>query len=147
MLSWRNWPMRGSLTGFETWRLRGRTLEAIALLLAARAAIALTPLERWRKHLGLEGSDSETCPAEARRLARHVERAAGYIPFEAKCLPRAMALSRMLRRRKIPHRLAIAARPASARGGNDDLHARVEVGSTIVIGNLPGPWLVLLNLP
>lgn len=135
------------MAGFETWRLRARTLEALAGVLAARTTIALAPLERWRRSLGFAAPDSEADPAEARRLARHVERAAGYLPFELKCLPRAMALSRMLRRRKIPHQLIIAARPAAARGGGDDLHAWVEAGDAIILGELPGPWLVLLNLP
>lgn len=67
--------------------------------------------------------------------------------FESKCLPRAIALSRMLRRRGIAHRLVIAARPAGARNGADDLHAWIEMGGTIVLGELPGNWIQVLGLP
>jgi hypothetical protein len=58
-----------------------------------------------------------------------------------------MALSWMLRRRAIPHRLAMAARPAGQRGGADDLHAWVEASGIIVLGELPGPWIVVESLP
>lgn len=135
------------MLGPSAWRLRARTVEAMAGLAAARAVIAFAPLERWHGHLGLAGAASEAELAEAQRLARHVDRAAGRLPFASKCLPRAIALSRMLRRRRISHRMMLAARPVETRTGNDDLHAWVEVGKTIVIGNLAGPWLVLLEFP
>ncbi len=131
----------------STWHLRARTLEALAGLILARAAIAAVPLERWHGRLGLAGAGTVPQMAEARQLARHVERAAARLPFEMKCLPRAMALSRMLRKRAIGHRLVVAARPQPARTGNDDLHAWIEVQKSIVIGDLAGPWLVLLTLP
>lgn len=119
----------------------------MAQLCGARLAIRFVPLERWRGRLGLAGRASAPEQAEARRLARHVGRGAARLPFETKCLPQAIALSRMLRRRGIPHRLTMAARPAAARGGGDDLHAWVESGGAIVIGDLPGPWAELFSLP
>lgn len=142
-----NWPKPGSLSATDTWRLRRRTLEAMAALAAARARVAFIPLEHWRGQLGLPGDASDEQLAESRRIARHVDRAAERLPFDFKCLPRAIALAAMLRRRGIPHRAVIAARPAAARGGADDLHAWTEVGGTIVIGDLPGPWVVLFTLP
>ncbi|HOB13270.1 MAG TPA: lasso peptide biosynthesis B2 protein [Novosphingobium sp.] len=132
----------------ETWRLRLRTAEALADLAMARAAIALAPFRRWDGWLGLAGPGPEPdAVREAHRLARHVDRAAQRLPFEIKCLPRAMALSRMLRRRGVPHRLVLAVRPADLRGGNDDLHAWIEVEKTIVIGDLPGPWTAVFSFP
>lgn len=116
-------------------------------LLAARPVVALVGIERWRGHLGLAGSACQADLAESRRLARHVGRGAGRLPFASKCLPRAMVLSRMLRQRGIANRLVIAARPAEARDGTDDLHAWVEVAGQIVLGDLPGPWLPLYSLP
>lgn len=116
-------------------------------LLAARCAIALVPLKAWRGRLGLAGEASDTAIRQARKLAQHVDRAARRLPLAAKCLPRAMALSRMLRARGLPHRMVIAARPAGTRGGADDLHAWVEIAGTIVLGDLPGPWLPVLILP
>jgi hypothetical protein len=84
--------------------------------------------------------------AEGQRLARQVERAAARLPFSTKCLPRAMALSWILRRKRIGHVLVFAVRPAGLRDGPDALHAWVEIEGVTVIGDLPGPWLETLRL-
>jgi hypothetical protein len=68
------------------------------------------------------------------------------LPFESKCLPRAMALSWILRRRRIAHGLVFAVRPPDLRGSKDDLHAWVEVDGATIIGDLPGPWVEILRL-
>jgi len=135
----------------QTWRLRCRTAEAAAEIARARALVAFVPFARWRDRLGTASAGPAVAAdgaalAEARRLARHVDRAASRMPGESKCLPRAMALGKMLRRRAIPHALVIAARPESRRGGDDDLHAWIEVSGLILLGNLPGPWARLLTL-
>lgn len=104
--------------------------------------VALVPLRWWRGTVGPGGkADSHADPAAARRLAAHIERAAWRLPFTAKCLPQAIALSWQLRRRAIEHRLVLAVRPPAMRGSNDTLHAWVESDGTIVLGDLPGPWL------
>lgn len=113
----------------------------------ARLLVAVVPLPRWQQHFGLGGAARPGAVAAAHRCARHVDRAALRLPLECKCLPRAMALSRMLRRRRVPHRLTIAVRPLAERAGRDDLHAWIEVGGETVIGDLPGPWIPLLALP
>jgi hypothetical protein len=69
------------------------------------------------------------------------------LPFNSKCLPQAMALSWMMRKRDLPHDLVIASRPAGVRTGKEDLHAWVEQDSEIIHGELPGPWSVILRLP
>lgn len=138
----------------QTWRLRARTAEAALEIVRARLLVARVPFARWRDQLGVTGGvPSGTEPplsaedlAEARRLARHVDRAAMRLPGESKCLARAMALGRMLRRRAIAHTLVIAARPGAVRGGDDDLHAWIEASGLILLGNLPGPWARLLVL-
>lgn len=135
------------MSGTSPWRLRARTIEAMAGLIAARAVIAFVPLAHWHGHFGQAGSISSEGLAEARRLAAHVRRGAARLPIETKCLPQALALSRMLRRRKIAHRLTIAARPTAVRGAGDDLHAWIELDGVIVLGELPGPWLKLFILP
>lgn len=84
--------------------------------------------------------------AESRRLAAHVDGAARRAPFQTKCLPRAMALSWMLRARKIDHAVVFAVRPEAERGSADQLHAWVEVAGETVIGDLPGPWVETLRL-
>jgi Transglutaminase-like superfamily len=119
----------------------------MAWLVLARLLIALVPLPRWQQHFGLAGDARRGDAAAARQCARHVDRAAGRLPFECKCLPRAMALSRILRRRKVPHRLTIAVRPLAERSGGDDLHAWIDVDGETVIGHLPGPWAPLFTLP
>jgi hypothetical protein len=135
------------LTQVEVWRLRGRTVEAIGWLCLARLMVGWLPFSIWRGRLGMSGTAAPRATIEARRLAQHIERAAGRLLFTTLCLPRAMALSWMLRRRAIPHRLVMAARPAGQRGGADDLHAWTEASETIVLGELPGPWIVVESLP
>lgn len=118
------------------------------LLCLARAAVALVPLSRWGPRLGLAAIDLKAVDArQVRQMAAHVERAAWRLPIKTKCLPRAMALSWMLRRRALAHQVVLAARPASARGGDDSLHAWVESGGQMVLGELPGPWLTLATFP
>src|SRR5438270_14001919 len=77
---------RGCLRAAEAWRLRARTTQAIALLCLARLLVAIVPLRVWRRSIGhLDGATAPaTLPDEAaaaRRLAVHVERAAGRLPF------------------------------------------------------------------
>lgn len=147
MHSWPKSARRVSLTQTEKWRLRGRTLEAMGWLCLARLIVACAPFGSWRDRLGLSGVTIQDNTIEAQRLAQHIERAAARLPFVLLCLPRAMALSWLLRRRSIPHQLVMAARPAAQRGGTDDLHAWIEVGGDIVLGALPGPWVETARYP
>jgi hypothetical protein len=135
----------------EAWRLRGRTVLAMALLCRARLMIAFVPLWRWSRSLGLDAvpGAARSTPeqrGEARRLARHVVRGAARLPGETVCLPQAMALSAMLRRARLPHALVIAARPRSHAGAGERLHAWVEQAGERIIGDLPGPWIETLRL-
>jgi hypothetical protein len=103
--------------------------------------------ERWRPTLGwADQRSSGPDTNEPVRLAAHVEWAAKLVPFSSKCLPRAMALSWMLRKRRIGHALVFAVRPNEMRGSPDDLHAWVEVAGKIAIGYAPGPWVETLRL-
>lgn len=148
------------------WRNRARTAEAVAGLCMARLLIAWVPFRRWRDSLGRtvrsdpgigSGIGSGIGPGLhpvaggpeltlARDLAGRVERAAWRLPFETRCLPRAMALVWMLQRRRISYTAKIAVRPKSRRGGLDDLHAWVERDGIVLIGALPGPWIVTIAL-
>lgn len=118
------------------------------MLCRARLLIARVPFDRWRNSLGAVSTRGG--PPDAltmgRRLAAHVEWAAVRLPFSTKCLPQAMALSWLLRRRRICHQLVLAARPAQLRDSADALHAWVEVGGHKIIGDLPGPWIETLRL-
>jgi aryl-alcohol dehydrogenase-like predicted oxidoreductase len=120
-------------------------------LCRARALIALVPFGRWRDRLGLapvpaDARHSAETLREARRLAGMVERAAERLPLSSDCLPRAMALSWILRKKRLAHAVVFAVRPADLRVGRDALHAWVEVDGSRIIGDLPGPWLETLRL-
>jgi hypothetical protein len=123
-----------------------RTLNAIVLLCPAWFLVHYVPLDRWRKSLGFAGTSSSEQAIEARRLAAHVERAGSLLPFPTKCLPRAIAFSWMLRRRRIGHAIVVAVRPAPLRDAPDGLHAWVDVGGEKILGELPGPWVETLRL-
>ncbi len=122
------------------WRLRARTAEAAAALVAARVLVAAVPFGQWQQLLG-RPVDPKATPepvgtglVRARQCARHVDRAAGRLPGEFKCLPRAAALQFMLRRRKIRATVMMGVLPAQQRGTLDDLHAWVLFGNEILIG-------------
>lgn len=132
----------------EAWSARFGTIRAITLLLAARLLVAMVPFRFWRGRLGpANGQDQREDLKTARRLAGHVMRAAWRLPLPIKCLPQAMALSWQLRRRRIAHQIVFALRPAQLRGEPDALHAWIACGDAIVLGDLPGPWLVVHAIP
>lgn len=119
------------------------TLEAMSLLVQARLLVALRPLSSWRRRLGTlvnEPSHGTGANWGSRYFARAVERAAGRLPFETKCLPRAIALHLMLERRGAESQLVMAVLPGAARGKFDDLHAWVEAGGEVLIGASPLPY-------
>lgn len=136
------------MPGAEIWRRRLLTARAALLLCLARILIGLVPLRYWRSRLGRGGEEVPHDSALwAKHAARHVERAARRLPFQAKCLPQAMALSWLMRSRKIAHRVSIAVRPADMREEEDALHAWVEMNGIKIIGDLPGPWHVIFRAP
>lgn len=120
-----------------------RTGRAMALLALAGLLVALVPFERWRGSLGLPGDGRVE---DAKRHAADVDWAARRLPMRPKCLPRAMALSWLLRRRGIGHAVVMAVRPPGLRAEPDALHAWVEAGGERVLGDLPGPWVETLRI-
>ena len=127
----------------ERWRGRWDTARAVALLCRARLLISLVPFSRWRGTLGCVGAADL---AKAQHRARLIEWGAMRLPFATKCLPRAMALSWLLRRESLGHTVVLAVRPSASRGSDSDLHAWVEVAGTVILGDLPGPWVETLRL-
>lgn len=130
------------------------TAEAMALLPLARMLVAKVQMKHWRGSLGAidaktisvgdgDANDADPVFMDALCIARHVERAADRLPFETKCLPRAMALQWMLRRREIATRLVIAR--SVTRRDSDEWHAWVERGGEMLIGHCdPSDYLPVL---
>lgn len=132
------------------WRGRGATIEAMAWLVLARLLIARVGFGRWRGWLGTPvAPEPGDVPLRldanlaARRLARAVARATRRLPGNSLCLPRAMALQWMLRRRAMGGVLHIGVLPGRARGGLDDLHAWVALAGEVLVGADPRPHVAL----
>jgi len=115
------------------------------LLCLSKVIVGFIPFRFWRDYLGSNAGriDSNT----ARRMANVVNRADERLPFQTKCLPRAMALSWSLRRQRLRHAVVFAVRPADRRETEEALHAWVEVADQRILGDLPGPWIETLRLP
>lgn len=118
------------------------------MLLSARVVVALIPFGFWRGRLGAAGArkPNDALRLRGEQLAGDVEWAASRIPFTVRCLPKAIALSWMLRRDRIAHSVVFAVRPLEVRHGRNSLHAWVEVGGNKIIGDLEGPWMETLRL-
>lgn len=137
------------MTFIEALRRRLRTANTIVALLFARMLVAAIPFKFWRGSLGTandRGRRSKTMLEEAEGLAARVNGAAKWFSDPMECLPRAMVLSWMLRRRRIAHSVVFAVRPAAERNQCDDLHAWIEIMGNKIIGDLLGPWIETLRL-
>lgn len=120
----------------------------MAWLALARLAVGLVPFRLWRRLLGriVTGSARPcTDPRLATRLAASVERGAMRLPFHTKCLPRALALHAMMRRRGLPALLVIGVLDNQRRGALEDLHAWVETDDGILIGAIAEPFHPLVR--
>ena len=124
-------------------RQRALLIEAALLLLAARAALLAVPFPRLARRLGdfVPPSDPRAARSNERseaqaRLAEEVSwavtRAAVHVPFDAVCLPQAMAARVMLKRRGIASVMHFGA----AKGGDKplDTHAWLDAAGTQVTG-------------
>jgi len=117
-----------------TWRERGRVLEAMAILAAARLALALLPYRIYSRWLTGDGASGAADIELIARVRRGVQIAARNLPFAAPCLPQAMAAKVMLARRGAGSSVCVGAAPADT--GDLALHAWLEAGGVVVIGNL-----------
>jgi hypothetical protein len=129
-----------------SWRWWLLVAEAMALLAIARCLIALFRLNLWRGLLGETLDEAGATPppsALARLLAAAIERGAARLPFTCKCLPRALALHWMLRRRGLPSQLVITVLDPAHRSEGENLHAWVETGGAILIGAIDRPYVPL----
>ena len=141
------------MTAGERWSGRALTAEALALLIVAQYLVAYVRFARWRRWLGepcppavTEVEQPGAIPPCAHRAARAVDRAALRLPGDSKCLPRAMALLWMLRRRRLSGQLRLGVLAGCRRGGIDDLHAWVTFRGTTLIGHSDLPHREILTL-
>lgn len=134
------------------WASRALTGEALVSILVAKLLVQGVRFSAWRDTLGRPACPTEFAvvqrdlPPAAHRCAAAVERAAARLPGKARCLPQAMALQWMLRRRKFAPRLVLGVIGGQQRGGIDDLHAWVALDGAVLIGETQMPYHPVLTL-
>ena len=119
-----------------------RVVEAMLWLLLAHILIRHVALRFWRGSLGRVSSalsmhGDERLVESANLVVRSVLSGARHLPFASVCLPRAMAVQWMLRRRGFSSSLIFGIAQGAQGGGLHDLHAWVEAGGKTVIGDNP----------
>lgn len=144
MVRKRSWKSKATRLIQVDWRERGLLAEAVARLIVARVRIAGQPFRRIAKTLGtfVPPADPRIAaarapgPADQARVARDVgwavTRAARHVPFEAVCLPQAMAAHAMLRRRGIDSVMHLGARRSDEKP--IDAHAWLDAAGVEVTG-------------
>jgi hypothetical protein len=140
----RSWKSKATRLVQVDWRERGLLAEASARLIAARIRLAVLPFRRIAPTLGsfVPPSDPRiaerraAAPPEQTRVAEQigwaVTRAARHVPFEAVCLPQAMAAHAMLKRRGIASAMHFGARRSEEKP--IDAHAWLDAAGVEVTG-------------
>jgi hypothetical protein len=120
----------------------------MVLLIVARLLIALVPFRYWRSSLGRIVREPHAAGSEeaSRPVGLAHRRGVARLPITVKCLPQAMALQWMLRRRGLPSVLTIATLPRAGRSTLDDLHAWVAAAGRVLVGASPLPYVPVLHL-
>ena len=111
------------------------SIEAIVLVLVAKALIASVPPRRWRSRFGAVGERSHGTPrdvATVRRVRLAILRALNNVPGAPNCLPQALAARWMLDRRGIASSLFIGTQVDHH--GTRRFHAWLKVGEEWVTG-------------
>ena len=120
-------------------RLPGRkrmlAVEAALWLLLARLIVSRVPMRYWRLDAA-DGAGGASSSAPAVGWA--VRRVARRLPFEAKCLPRALAAHWMLRRRGGASRVVFGVRRAAPER-HPEYHAWLVMDGETVIGGRQAP--------
>jgi hypothetical protein len=123
------------------------------LMVLARFLVTFIPFRLWRDSLGAvvtadrpEGTAATSPPPPAALACAHAMQRAAVRLRGTLCLPRAMTLQWMLRRRGIGSTLAMGVVPEQHRGGLDDLHAWVEIARIAIMDEGPESHRTVLRL-
>jgi Transglutaminase-like superfamily len=117
-------------------RDRRRNIEAAGELMRASLQLRRTPSPKLAGLLGTPHADDPSMAVgveqlrEAARVGRTVARVARRVPSSPTCLPQALAVQRMLRRRGIPSRLHLGVTSPAV----GEAHAWVTVAERPVVG-------------
>ena len=119
---------------------RRMAIEAALLLTLARLLVVFVSMRYWRAQLDMRPrqvpsavhQNEAALETAGRAVGRIVQRVARRLPFDAKCLPQAMASQWMLRRRRIASQLHLGAR--RRQDGTVALHAWLTVSGKCVAG-------------
>jgi hypothetical protein len=127
-------PIRPKLTSFLRLRGADRFLicEAIFALGSARAMVLLVPFRFLAKWLARAPDTDRRDDELIRRVRTAVTVAARNVPWNAVCLPQAMAAKAMLARRG--HGSALHFGAAIEAGGGISAHAWLTAGEVVVVG-------------
>ena len=135
------WPAH-----LSSWRRHSRAerlalVEAFFELASMRCALRFASFRRICGWLGLvAGPASESAPGlrprQASAVGWAIRAAAARTPWDSRCLAQALAASRMLRRRNIPHtvHLGVATQAGPTAAGDLAAHAWLTCGDQVLIG-------------
>lgn len=111
--------------------------ETLYYLVKAKFCVSFCRFESYLRHEGRWMCESLKDPSpdepQAKRLAYAIQKIALYLPWQSVCLDKAIALQRMLKKRKISHTVYFGMRRKEQ--GEWQAHAWVRVASHDVIGN------------
>ena len=110
------------------------SIEAVCLVLHAKALIASVPPRHWRSRFAGSAIEPAGTPdlGTIRRVRLAIQRALTNVPGSPNCLPQALAARRMLDRRGIASRLFIGTERDE--DGQWRFHAWLKVGDEWVTG-------------
>ena len=107
--------------------------EAALALALARFLILIVPFRFLARRLALSPESATDDERHIARICRAVEVAARHVPFNAVCLPQAMAAKVMLARRGLGSSFHLGAGLSDA--GAMSAHAWLESGGRVLIGS------------
>jgi len=116
---------------------RSRLWEALVALAIARVAMAVLPFRRIAAWLGTPGAESSATASDediltAKEIAWAISVLGKRVPWDGRCLARALAANGMLRRRGLEATVIFGARQNAS--SSFDAHAWLRLGPFIVTG-------------